>query len=255
MLRELIGHDFDVGCAFLDNSLHMLSRAELEEAYSAELPQLLAAFDESLEAIRRAAAVLKPFRCADLECTLAERDVGRDRIEREAAAVALALLFGQREERDAERDEHLLGVGWRRLGQNRRHHRAPAPRGAAHTASKYSIHGYVLRLSSRPISITGMILVDLESVGSGKETYRSAWYWPYEESELERLHGAKENSGAGTCTLPCCSTIAAAMREHDPPQQPPSSPRIACQLQARAIPSQCARHGGNTNCLGLGFGN
>ena len=67
-----------------------------------------------------------------------------------------------------------------------------------------------MRLSSRPISITGMILVDLESVCSGKETYRSAWYWPYEESELERLHGAKENSGAGTCTLPCCSTIAAA---------------------------------------------
>ena len=37
-----------------------------------------------------------------------------------------------------------------------------------------------------------------------------AWYCPYDESELERLHGAKAHSGAGTCTLPCCRSIAIA---------------------------------------------
>jgi len=41
------------------------------------------------------------------------------------------------------------------------------------------------------------------------------------------------------------------MREHDPPQQPPSSPRTACQLQARAIAALLAKR--VLELFGFGF--
>ena len=88
LLRTLLTHEHETECVFLDNTVHMCSDDELRELHGDELPRVSAAFDEALEAIRAAAATNAPFACADLEGTLAERDVGRDRIEREAAAVA-----------------------------------------------------------------------------------------------------------------------------------------------------------------------
>eukprot|EP00966_Prymnesium_polylepis_P050895 1178445-Prymnesium_polylepis.1 len=94
LLRRLLGHEHDCDCIFLDNSLSMCTESELHELYtceqcrccSEELAGVLHAFDEALEAVRRAAVSNRPFLCADIEGTLAERDVGRDMIEREAAA-------------------------------------------------------------------------------------------------------------------------------------------------------------------------
>lgn len=57
-------------------------------ACSTELDAVTSAFDDALEVVRRAAVGNAPFRCADIEGTVAERDVGRDRMEREAAALA-----------------------------------------------------------------------------------------------------------------------------------------------------------------------
>ena len=44
--------------------------------------------EDALEVVRRAATSNSPFACGGIESTLAERDVGRDMIEREAEAVA-----------------------------------------------------------------------------------------------------------------------------------------------------------------------
>ena len=57
-------------------------------ACSTALEAVTSAFDDALEVVRRAAVGNAPFRCADIEGTVAERDVGRDRMEREAAALA-----------------------------------------------------------------------------------------------------------------------------------------------------------------------
>jgi len=89
LLRSLLGHDHDCACVFLDNTVNMLSAEELQELYGDELAHVTGAFEEALEAIRRAAVGNAPFQCADIESTLAERDVGRDMIEREQAAIAL----------------------------------------------------------------------------------------------------------------------------------------------------------------------
>lgn len=95
LLRELLGHEHDCECVFLDNTVSMCSEAELRELYtctachrcSDELALIRRSFDEALETIRRAAVDSAPFWCGDIEGTLAERDVGRDLIERERAAV------------------------------------------------------------------------------------------------------------------------------------------------------------------------
>lgn len=98
LLRELLGHAHECECVFLDNTLHMITEAELRGLHtcpscaqcSDELGLVTAAFDEALEAVRRAALGNAPFACGRIEGTLAERDVGRDRIERERAALARA---------------------------------------------------------------------------------------------------------------------------------------------------------------------
>lgn len=95
LLREVLGHDHDCNCIFLDNTVNMCSPAELRDLYtcahcqtcSDELAVIVGAFDEALEAVRIAATGNAPFFCADIESTVAERDVGRDMIEREEAAV------------------------------------------------------------------------------------------------------------------------------------------------------------------------
>jgi len=96
ILRTLLGHDHDCECVYLDNTVHMLTTEELQELYtctrcknsSEELPFITRSFDEALEAIRRTAVANDPFQCAAIEGTLAERDIGRDSIEREKAAIA-----------------------------------------------------------------------------------------------------------------------------------------------------------------------
>jgi len=88
LLRELLGHAHDCECVFLDNTVSMFQEEELRELHGAELPFITESFDGMLQAIRRAALGNAPFQCADIEGTLAERDVGRDMIEREHAAVA-----------------------------------------------------------------------------------------------------------------------------------------------------------------------
>ena len=95
LLRELLGHTHECECVFLDNTVSMCSEAELRELYTCpscrccgdELEAVTKSFDEALETIRRAAVESAPFCCGDIEGTLAERDVGRDLIERERAAV------------------------------------------------------------------------------------------------------------------------------------------------------------------------
>ena len=77
---------------FLDNTVNMCTD-ELRALYTCrscgncgeELAEVTSAFEEALETIR-AAAANEPFQCAHIESTLAERDIGRDSLEREAAA-------------------------------------------------------------------------------------------------------------------------------------------------------------------------
>ena len=88
LLRELLGHDHDCECIFLDNTYSMFAPDELEELHGAELPAVTAAFDAAMESVRHAATSNSPFACSGIEGTLAERDIGRDMIERENAAVA-----------------------------------------------------------------------------------------------------------------------------------------------------------------------
>ena len=95
LLREILGHEHDCECIFLDNTVNMCSTAELQSLYtcahchtcSDELSAIASAFDEALEAVHRAVTTNVPFFCAGIESTLAERDVGRDMIEREEAAI------------------------------------------------------------------------------------------------------------------------------------------------------------------------
>jgi hypothetical protein len=88
LLRTLLGHEHDCPCVVLDNTVSMFTDDELQELHGAELPLISSAFEEALEAVRRAAVDNPPFVCADIEASLAERDVGRDTLEREAAAIA-----------------------------------------------------------------------------------------------------------------------------------------------------------------------
>lgn len=88
VLRQLLGHEHDCECTFLDNTLNLFSDDDLEELHGAELPLVRGAFDEALETVRLAAIANRPFHCAAIEATLSERDVGRDLLEREAAAIA-----------------------------------------------------------------------------------------------------------------------------------------------------------------------
>ena len=102
--------------------VHMLTEDELRELHTCkhcgacgdELAQVTRAFDDALDAVRRAAVGNEPFLCAHIESTLAERDVGRDAIEREAAAVeqgreALDALTGGWEALAIEEPESLEG--------------------------------------------------------------------------------------------------------------------------------------------------
>ncbi|KAL1521673.1 hypothetical protein AB1Y20_021328 [Prymnesium parvum] len=89
LLRGLLGHEHDCECVFLDNTVHMCSEAELQELYGEELPRVKEAFDEALGAVRQATLQNAAFLCGSIEGTLAERDVGRDQIEREKAAHVL----------------------------------------------------------------------------------------------------------------------------------------------------------------------
>jgi hypothetical protein len=122
VLRDLVGHTHDCECIFLDNTVHMLAEDELRELHTCkhcgacgdELAQVTRAFDDALDAVRRAAVGNEPFLCAHIESTLAERDVGRDAIEREAAAVeqgreALDALTGGWEALAIEEPESLEG--------------------------------------------------------------------------------------------------------------------------------------------------
>ena len=94
VLRELVGHAHECPCVFLDNTVNMCTDEELRALYTCrscgncgeELAEVTSAFEEALETIRRAAAANEPFQCAHIESTLAERDIGRDSLEREAAA-------------------------------------------------------------------------------------------------------------------------------------------------------------------------
>ena len=88
LLRELLGNDHDCPCVYLDNTLNLFGDEDLAELHGAELPLVQAAFEEALEAVRLVAVGSAPFQCADIEGTVAERDVGRDLQEREAAAIA-----------------------------------------------------------------------------------------------------------------------------------------------------------------------
>lgn len=96
LLRTLLGHEHECPCVFLDNTVHMCTREELRELYtcshcnscSDELMAVTEAFDGALEAVRQAIVGFEPFECGSIESTRAERDVGRDMIEREKAAVS-----------------------------------------------------------------------------------------------------------------------------------------------------------------------
>ena len=97
LLRSLLGHtEDDCPCVFLDNTINMCSEDELRDLYtcrhchncSDELQLVTSAFDDALEAIRRAAVDNEPFQCGQIEGILAERDVGRDKLERENAAIS-----------------------------------------------------------------------------------------------------------------------------------------------------------------------
>lgn len=64
-LRSTLGHDYDVPCIFLDNTLNMCSDEELHEIYEGELPAVLHEFESELEKVYKFALKAKPFRFAD----------------------------------------------------------------------------------------------------------------------------------------------------------------------------------------------
>jgi len=83
LLKDLLGHDHDCPCVFIDNSINMFSAAELQDIYGEELSTVTAACDQTFESIRHFASSNKAFVCTGIESTLAERDVGRQMILRE----------------------------------------------------------------------------------------------------------------------------------------------------------------------------
>ncbi|CAK0888316.1 unnamed protein product [Prorocentrum cordatum] len=88
-LRTIVGHDHDCPCVFLDNTLSMCTgEEEMEDLFGDEHSAVTAEFERELEAIRLFATTRGAFRCGSIEGALAERDVGRDRMERERAARA-----------------------------------------------------------------------------------------------------------------------------------------------------------------------
>ena len=97
VLRAFVGHVHDVECIFLDNTVNMCTEEELRALYtcpnchacSDELTAVVGAFDDALGAVRRAALSNAPFACTEIESTIAERDIGRDQMQREKEAVAL----------------------------------------------------------------------------------------------------------------------------------------------------------------------
>lgn len=112
LLRQLLGHEHDCECVFLDNTVGMFGPDELLELHGDELPTVSAAFDAALEEVRRAAVGNTPFVCTDIESTLAERDVGRDALERETAAIAHGdesrdAFAAQWEETEIDEPQHL----------------------------------------------------------------------------------------------------------------------------------------------------
>lgn len=87
LLRDIVGHQHECPCIFLDNTLNLCTDDELLELYGDELPAITSSLDEALDAIYQNTCIKTDvFHCSGIESTLAERDVGRDMIEREEAA-------------------------------------------------------------------------------------------------------------------------------------------------------------------------
>jgi hypothetical protein len=96
LLKTLLGHEHECECIFVDNTINMFTAEELQELYtcsqckgcSEELTSVAGEFEGALETVRRAALTNEAFPCVDIQSTLAERDIGRDMIQREKDAVA-----------------------------------------------------------------------------------------------------------------------------------------------------------------------
>mmetsp|Transcript_9888 Transcript_9888/g.23428 ORF Transcript_9888/g.23428 Transcript_9888/m.23428 type:complete len:208 (-) Transcript_9888:380-1003(-) len=77
-------------------------------------------------------------------------------------------------------------------------------------ASMYCVQGYEAPLRILPMIMTGMILDDLKTVWTGKDTYRSDAYCDQDEPVLLNAQGVKAMRGAVLLarTAPCLSLTA-----------------------------------------------
>lgn len=76
-LRAVLGHDFDIPCVFLDNTLNISTMEELEDDYGNQLDAIIAEFERQLDEVYQRAFKSEPFWCGNIKATDSRKDILR----------------------------------------------------------------------------------------------------------------------------------------------------------------------------------
>mmetsp|Transcript_40779 Transcript_40779/g.73662 ORF Transcript_40779/g.73662 Transcript_40779/m.73662 type:complete len:844 (-) Transcript_40779:67-2598(-) len=112
LLRDMLGHEFDCPCVFLDNNVNSFSDENLEEFFGDELQDVLCEFEAELSNVYDFARSRAPFACQDVVSVMANRETMKKKVQ-------LALEFGDSisaeklgRQLDFEQQDFIRGTLW-----------------------------------------------------------------------------------------------------------------------------------------------